>query len=117
MIDKLPILNNPIAGQSHIIFELTSGSNFSDAVQLQENEGITDVAAFFKSLNLNLDVVGDEETLEGVVKIIGGILGDKVGNNYKDIVTLIESVNMDFKFSSWESLPEETRQKLKGKHM
>lgn len=111
--NDLPFVENPLPGNSHIEFELSSGTTFSQAVQLQESQGYAATAAFFQNFNANLNVHGDGQTLEGGLELIAPIIGASKITGMKAFVHALTDANVSLTFGSWQDLPEDAKEKLK----
>jgi hypothetical protein len=112
-LEEMPFVQQQLPGNSHIEFTLSSGSTFSDAVQLQESEGYAAAAAFFSNFSANLDVVGDGQTLEGGLQMFEQIVGPSQIVGIKAFTSALTDANINLTFASWEDLPQDIKDRLK----
>jgi hypothetical protein len=112
-LDQMPFVQQQLPGNSHIEFTLSSGTTFSDAVQLQESQGYAAVAAFFSNFSANLNVVGDGQTLDGGLQMLEQIIGGSKVMGIKAFTSALTDANINLTFASWEDLPEDAKERLK----
>ena len=113
-VEELPFVNATLAGNSHIEFKVSSGSNFDSAVQLQQGEGFAAVAAFISNLNININLHGDGSTLESGLGVAGEIVGARKAGDLKTLFGALNEVDVTLKFASWRDLPGEAQAMLKS---
>lgn len=112
-VEELPFVNTTLAGNSHIEFKVSSGSNFDTAVQLQQGEGFAAVSSFLSNLNININLHGDGNTLESGLGVASEIVGVRKAGDLKTLFGALNEVDVSLKFASWRDLPAETQELLK----
>lgn len=112
-LDEMPFVQNPLPGNSHIEFKLSSSTSFSEAVQAVESEQIPAPVAFFNSFSATLGVHGDGQTLDAALQMVEPIVGQKKITGLRALCHSLTDATVSLTFAGYEQLPEDAREKLK----
>lgn len=112
-VDQLPFADTNLAGESFIQFKLSSGSNFDNAVTLQQSEDFPAITQFLTNLKLAITLHGQASTINSGLE-----LAEQVGISQlaqlRMLTGALSDINLSLKFASWRDLSPDSQALLKS---
>jgi hypothetical protein len=115
-VDQLPFADTNLAGESFLQVKLSSGSNFDNAIQLQQSEEFPAITQFLTNLKLAISLHGEASTIQGGLEVAEQV-GIRQIAQLKMLTGALSEINLSLKFASWRELSADSQALLKSEKL